>query len=67
MTPARRRSRREAVGWLSAVLRSLPREHAGMARLAVWAGLGRVESPWTVAEAACRRGSVQRASRGPEW
>lgn len=67
MTAARRRSRREAVGWLSAVLRGLPRDHAGMARLAAWAGLSGCGCPWTVAEAACGVGRGHGAARGQGW
>ena len=67
MRPAQRRKRWEAEAWLADKLVRLPREHAGMARIAAWAGLGGCGCPWTVAEAACRRGSVQRAARGPEW
>lgn len=64
VTPARRRSRHEAVGWLSAVLRCLPRSHPGMARLAAWAGLRGCGCPWTVAVAACGVGRGHGAARG---
>ena len=67
MRPAQRRKRWEAEAWLADKLVPLPREHAGMARLAAWAGLGGCGCPWTVAEAACRRGRVYGASRGPQW
>ena len=63
---ARRRRVWEAEAWLADKLVPLPREHAGMARLAAWAGLSGCGCPWTVAEAACRVGRVHGAARGQE-